>query len=237
MQDSKLIMGVTDCSKYANYSNWILAHGHNVEVVQLSAARNNLDDIKACDGVVLTGGEDVHPRFYNRPDLYEYCYKDDVSEARDEFEWRILEYTEANAVPVLGICRGLQIANVFFGGTLIPDIPRWGKFNHSKLPDDTDRYHSIQVDPASWLHGITGNEAVQINSNHHQSADAIGNGLIVSALSPDGVVEALERKNPDGASFLCLVQWHPERMNNQDSNFVKNIREAFVKAVQENSGK
>lgn len=231
MQDSKLIIGVTDCSKYANYSNWILAHSHNVEVVQLSATRNNLDDIKACDGVVLTGGEDVHPRFYNRPDLYEYCYKDDISEARDEFEWRILEYTEGNAVPVLGICRGLQIANVFFGGTLIPDIPRWGKFNHSKLPDDTDRYHSIQVDPASWLHQITGDETAQINSNHHQSADAIGNGLIVSALSPDGIVEALERKNPDGASFLCLVQWHPERMNDQGSNFVKNIREAFVEAV------
>ncbi len=225
-----MIIGVTDCSKYANYANWILVHGDNIEVVQLSAALNNLDDIKACDGIVLTGGEDVHPRFYNRPDLYEYCYKDDVSEARDEFEWRILEYTEAHAVPVLGICRGLQITNVFFGGTLIPDIPRWGKFNHSKLPDDTDRYHSIQVDPASWLHKITGNEAVPVNSNHHQSADAIGNGLIVSALSPDGIVEALERKNPDGASFLCLVQWHPERMNDQGSNFVKNIREAFIEA-------
>ena len=81
-----MIIGVTDCSKYANYSNWILAQGRNVEVVQLSAARNNLDDIKVCDGVVLTGGEDVHPRFYDRPDLYQYCYKDDVSEARDEFE-------------------------------------------------------------------------------------------------------------------------------------------------------
>ena len=230
MQDSKLIIGVTDCSKYANYSNWILAQGYDVEVVQLSTARNNLDDIKACDGVVLTGGEDVHPRFYDRPDLYEYCYKDDVSEARDEFEWRILEYTEANAVPVLGICRGLQIANVFFGGTLIPDIPRWGKFNHSKLTDDTDRYHAIQVDPASWLYQITGGEAAQVNSNHHQSADAIGNGLVVSALSPDGIVEALERKDPAGASFLCLVQCHPERMNNQGSNFVKNVREAFISA-------
>lgn len=225
-----MIIGVTDCSKYANYSNWILAHGCNVEVVQLSAARNNLDDIKACDGVVLTGGEDVHPRFYNRPDLYAYCYKDDVSEARDEFELNILGYTEANAVPVLGICRGLQIANVFFGGTLIPDIPQWGKFNHSKLPNDKDRYHAIQVDPHSWLHQITGEKEAVINSNHHQSADSIGSGLIASALSPDGIVEALERKDPDGASFLCLVQWHPERMNDRGSNFVKNIREAFIEA-------
>lgn len=230
MPDPKIVIGVTDCSKYANYSSWILAHGHNVEVVQLSAARNNLSDIKVCNGIVLTGGEDVHPRFYNRLDLYEYCYKDDVSEARDEFELRILEHTEANAVPVLGICRGLQIANAFFGGTLIPDIPRWGKFNHSKLPDDTDRYHTVQVDPDSWLHRITAQKEGRINSNHHQSADVIGNGLVASALSPDGIVEALERKNPDGASFLCLVQWHPERMNDQNSKFVKNIREAFIEA-------
>ena len=225
-----MTIGVTDCSKYANYANWMLAHSPAVKVKKLTRELPGFEAIKDCDGVVLTGGEDVHPRFYNRPDLYEYCYKDDVSEARDEFEWQILEYTEANAVPVLGICRGLQIANVFFGGTLIPDIPRWGKFNHSKLPDDTDRYHSIQVDPASWLHKITGNAAGQVNSNHHQSADAIGSGLVVSALSPDGIVEALERKNPDEASFLCLVQWHPERMNDQDSNFVKNIRGAFIEA-------
>lgn len=229
----KIVIGVTDCSKYLKYSNWILGYSEAVEVVHLSHQTNNLGDIKRCQGVLLTGGEDVHPGLYNKPELYKYCYKDDVSEARDEFEWKVLEYTEANNIPVLGICRGLQIANVFFGGTLIPDIPTWGKFNHSKLPDDTDRYHTIAVDPSSWLYGLIHKQEGVVNSNHHQSADAIGNGLIVSALSPDGVVEALERKEPAGKSFLCLVQWHPERMNDQGSSFVKKIREAFI----EESGK
>jgi putative glutamine amidotransferase len=227
----KIVIGVTDCSKYSNYSNWILGCNEAVEVVQLSHQTNNLNDIKKCRGVVLTGGEDVHPRFYNKPELYKYCYEDDVSEARDEFEWKVLEYTESNNIPVLGICRGLQIANVFFGGTLIPDIPTWGKFNHSKLPDDTDRYHTIMVDPSSWLYSLIHSQEGVVNSNHHQSADVIGEGLIVSALSPDGVAEALERKDPEGKPFLCLVQWHPERMNDQGSNFVKNIREAFIEAV------
>lgn len=231
MPDPKLVIGVTDCSKYANYANWILAHSDGVTVVRLSADSHDPDALKACGGIVLTGGEDVHPRFYNRPELFKYCYEDDVSEKRDAFELEILKYTEANAVPVLGICRGLQIANVFFGGTLIPDIPHAGKFNHSKLPDDTDRYHAVQVDPNSWLHQIIGVENGIINSNHHQAADDIGDGLIVSALSPDGVVEALERRDPQTAPFLCLVQWHPERMNDQDSKFVKNIRAAFVEAV------
>lgn len=227
----KIVIGVTDCSKYANYSNWISGYGEQVEVIKLSYKAKNFDDIKKCQSVLLTGGEDVHPRFYNKPEYYNYCYADDVSEARDEFELKVLQYTEANHIPVLGICRGLQIANVFFGGTLIPDIPTWGKFNHSKLPDDSDRYHKIAVDPSSWLYSIIDRQEGTVNSNHHQSADRIGDGLIVSAFSPDGVVEALERKDPEGKSFLCLVQWHPERMNDQESNFVKNIREAFVEAV------
>ncbi len=224
-------IGVTDCSKYNNYANWIAAYGPEVEVIKIPY--NNFDPqlLADCDGILLTGGEDVHPRFYDRPDLYKYCYADDVNETRDEVELKILEYTEANKVPVLGICRGLQIANVFFGGTLIADIPTWGKYNHSKLPDNSDRYHDIQVDPASWLFNLTGETSGTVNSNHHQGADLIGKGLVVSALSPEGVIEAIERKNPAAGAFLCLVQWHPERMKDQNSNFVKNIRKAFVNAV------
>ncbi|MCC6286482.1 MAG: gamma-glutamyl-gamma-aminobutyrate hydrolase family protein [Chitinophagaceae bacterium] len=227
----KIVIGVTDCSKYVKYSNWILAYSDAVEVIQLSHSANNFEEIKKCQGVLLTGGEDVHPKFYNKPELYKYCYETDVNEDRDAFELEVLKYTEANNIPVLGICRGLQIANVFFGGTLIPDIPTWGKFNHSKLPDDSDRYHKIMVDPSSWLYNLIHKQEGIVNSNHHQSADVIGDELIVSALSPDGVVEALERKDPRGKSFLCLVQWHPERMNDPESNFVKNIRAAFVEAA------
>lgn len=227
----KIVIGVTDCSKYLKYSNWILGYSEQIEVIQLSHWANNFEEIKKCDGVLLTGGEDVHPRFYNKPEYYSYCYENDISEARDEFEWKVLEYTETNHVPVLGICRGLQIANVFFGGTLIPDIPVWGKYNHSKMPDDSDRYHKIAIDPASWLYSLVHKQEGMINSNHHQSADKIGDGLVVSAFSPDGVVEALERKEPQNKSFLCLVQWHPERMNDPESNFVKNIRTAFVEAA------
>ncbi|MBX3242755.1 MAG: gamma-glutamyl-gamma-aminobutyrate hydrolase family protein [Chitinophagaceae bacterium] len=223
-------IGVTDCSKYRNYANWISAYGPEAEVIKLTGAEG-LENLRRCDGVLLTGGEDVHPRFYNQPEMYDYCYKDDVSEERDEFEWKILEYTEANKIPVLGICRGLQIANVFFGGTLIPDIPTWGKYNHSKLPDDSDRYHAVSIDPNSRTYAIIGETEGTVNSNHHQSAAQIGRGLIVSAFSPDGIVEAMERKNPAEGAFLCLVQWHPERMKDQHSNFVQPVRAAFMKAA------
>ena len=139
MTQKKLIIGVTDCSKYANYNKWIASYAESVEVIKLSYDSNNIDDLENCHGIVLTGGEDVHPRFYGKPELYEYCYKEDVNEVRDEFEWRVLEYSKKNKLPMLGICRGLQVANVFYGGTLIPDIPSWGKFNHSKCSDGKDR--------------------------------------------------------------------------------------------------
>jgi putative glutamine amidotransferase len=220
----EILIGITDCGSYTNYEKWIQAEP-GIRTVRLSYKENNLRDIVLCDGVVLSGGEDVHPRLYNRPEYLKYC--EDIVEPRDEFEWAVLEHTEKNHVPVLGICRGLQVANVFFGGTLIPDIPSFGKFNHSKFPKE-DRYHDIVVDPHSEIARITGHNSGKINSAHHQSADLIGKGLVVNCYSPDGVVEGIERKKNDGKAYLMLVQWHPERMTDQEDPFTKKIKESFL---------
>lgn len=226
-----LCIGVTDCSKYTNYSRWIEQFDQNIEVIKLGYTITDEDALKKCDAIVFTGGEDVHPTMYHKPEYIDFCYKDDISISRDEYEWKVMEYAQANELPVLGICRGLQFINVFFGGTLIPDIPTWGRFSHAKLLDGRDRQHSVQIDPYSMLHKIIGTDQGMINSNHHQSADTIGNGLVVSAVSPDGVAEAMERKDPSSAAFLCLVQWHPERMADQQSSFVNNIKNAFMDAA------
>jgi len=227
----KIIIGVTDCSKFEVYRDWVQSYNENIEVIQLGYKLNNFDEIEKCQGIVLTGGEDVHPRFYNLPEYYPYCYEDDIDEQRDEFEFKVLDYTEKNEIPVLGICRGIQVGNVFFGGTLIPDIPAWGKFDHSKMPDKSDRYHEIIVNPSSWLYGIVNTDKDLVNSNHHQSTDKTGKGLVVSAISPDGITEAMERFHPNGKSFLLFVQWHPERLKDQQSPFSRNIHEAFIKAI------
>lgn len=225
-----VVIGVTDCSKFDLYNNWMLAYGPSVKTLRISWKDDSRKEISQCNGIFLTGGEDVHPRFYGCPEHYEYCNQNDISEERDELELEVLNYTQTHGLPVLGVCRGLQIANVFFGGTLIPDLPAWGKFNHSKYPDGSDRYHPVNVDACSELFSLIKETSGHINSNHHQAVEKVGKGLVASALSDDGVVEAVERLDPSAGAYLSLVQWHPERMAQQESPFAKSIREAFVQA-------
>ncbi|SEL58379.1 gamma-glutamyl-gamma-aminobutyrate hydrolase family protein [Parapedobacter koreensis] len=228
---SKLTIGMTDGRMYAGYAEWVAGVRDDVVIMPLSYTRDNLMDVNRCHGVVFTGGEDVHPSRYGKPEFLEYCVPADFDERRDEFELELMHQVQAKQLPVLGICRGLQLANVYFGGTLIPDIPTWGKFNHAKLPGGGERDHAIRVDPHSLLFAITGHKDGWVNSLHHQSADRIGEGLAAAALSDDGIVEALERKETGMDPFLLLVQWHPERMDDARNPFMGAIRERFINEV------
>jgi putative glutamine amidotransferase len=126
----------------------------------------------------------------------------------------------------------LQIANVYFGGTLVPDIPTFGKFNHSKV-SGYDLYHAVSVDPNSMLRKIVNAVSGEINSAHHQSAEMVAPDLVTNAITIDGVIEGLERLHPEGKAYLQLVQWHPERMRDIESSFTKSIKKSFLDAVKQ----
>ncbi len=225
---------MTDGRMYEQYADWVVGHAADVEIIRLGYALDNFGEVEKCQGLVFTGGEDVHPSYYGKLEYLSYCSPPDFDERRDEFEFQLLRYTLNRPMPLLGVCRGLQLINVFHGGTLIPDIPSWGKFDHAtKLPDGKERDHTIYVDNHSQLYGIIGQSEGTVNSLHHQSAGKIGKGLAASAMSIDGVVEALEWKELQKHAFMCLVQWHPERMEDHEAPFVKNIRETFIKEVKE----
>jgi putative glutamine amidotransferase len=227
------VIGIAAGRKYLNYANW-LSEVPDTKVIKLGYEDDNLTELDRLDAVVLCGGEDVHPRLYNKPEYLSKYRLDDIDEKRDDFEWRVMEHVHKNSLPLLGICRGLQAANVFLGGTLIPDLVSFDKTDHTKN-GGIDRYHSVSVAKGSHLHSITGSLEGTVNSAHHQSADKVAEGLRVNALSPDGVIEGLEWKDPIRKPYLMLVQWHPERMADPNNVFAIKLRDSFMNGIKERS--
>ncbi|MEO6961985.1 MAG: gamma-glutamyl-gamma-aminobutyrate hydrolase family protein [Puia sp.] len=225
----KLRIGITDCGKYENYRRWIESSG-SAEAVKLSASLNNPEAVAGCDGVLLSGGEDVHPELYGKPEyVKEYNLKEIIPE-RDRFEMSIIKNALEQGKPLLGICRGLQIANVYLGGTLVPDIPSaLHTTRHSKI-DGVDQVHPIAIAPESLLQQVSGADSGLVNSAHHQSVDRAAGDLKITATSESVVTEAMEWSDPANRSWLLLVQWHPERMADLNAPLTSRIRKAFLEA-------
>lgn len=227
-----LFIGITDTeARYTNYPLWIQGNDPNIEIIKLSP--ENSDDLKRCDGIVLSGGIDTHPSFYGSHRLNYPLAPDIFNETRDVFELSVFKYAQENNIPVLGVCRGMQLVNIALGGGLIQDIEESGKNDHRRH-GNLDGIHEVAIVKDSLLHTITGCEKGTINSAHHQALGTIAEPLTVAAYSPDGIAESTEWREPEGKPFLLCVQWHPERLAQQqpDNPFTKAIREQFIKAVQ-----
>ncbi len=224
-----ITIGITHCDEWANYEKWIKGYDSAINVIELKAGETSLEELKRCDGIILSGGADVHPSYYNKPQYIEQFKLHDFDKERDEFELAILNKVTKTNLPLLGICRGLQIANVFFKGSLIPDLPSNGKNGHSSLHNKKDTVHSVQLFKDSRMFEMIGEEKGIINSHHHQAADSIGEGLKVTAFADDGTIEGIERDENSRSKFFFLVQWHPERMD-VSNPFSGKLREAFIKA-------
>jgi len=226
-----ITIGITQSdSRFHHYEPWVKGND-DIQVITLSYQTKNLEDLEKCDGIILSGGVDSHPRFYNNTRL-DYPLADKFNEVRDEFELKVFEYARQNKVPVLAICRGMQLVNIALGGDLIQDLEEAGKKNHRRM-NDVDGEHEIFVDKLSMMYSITGLEKGIVNSAHHQALGKISDELKVTAVSEDDVAEAMEYKKPANHPFLLCVQWHPERLENNSTTtaFTKNIREAFLEAV------
>lgn len=170
-----------------------------------------------CDGLLLTGGHDVHPIRYGQQPRYPDM---EFSEARDEMELRLLALALAADKPVFGICRGLQIMNVFFGGTLYQDLPHEfdSDVDHHQRPPYNRTVHDVRVVQGSPLHDVLaatlGEDGVlPVNSYHHQAVRKLGEGLRPMAISEDGLVEAVYAP---ASTFVQAVQWHPEFLHGSD---------------------
>ena len=225
----KKIIGICEGSKYSYYEEWL--RDPQIEIIKLGYKYNNLAEAEKCDGILLTGGDDVSQELYTNSPAVINENAEGGNKQRDYFEWKIMEHVEEKKKSLLAICRGLQFANVFFGGTLLPDMLASRKLIHAKLKNGRYRLHTVTLDTHSALYGMVREKKGIISSGHHQCVSAIGAGLKVTAMSPDGVVEAMEKKDPKAKSFFLLIQWHPERMEDKFSPFARNIKRHFLNSL------
>lgn len=171
------------------------------------------------DGLLLTGGGDIHPKFFRGKKIRKKLRPS--PDERTKFELKMVQEALKKNLPTLGICLGCQTISVACGGTLIQDLP-------SERPATRDHdkgVHRIDLDPRSVLQRILGRSQVRVNSRHHQAIDSPGKGVRVSARSADQVIEAIEVSKK---RFFVGVQWHPEIMPKDIAS--KKIFRAFVDA-------
>lgn len=234
MNTGKITIGLTYTgseAKHNNYVNW-LKTGDPIEVVKLSAEDNNLEKVPTMDGIVLSGGIDAHPKHYGSSITDYPNAPEKFNEARDAFEIAVFNMAIQQNLPVLAICRGMQLVNCILGGDLQQDLGEEKNQLHRLL--DEGKKHDILITKGSLLHTITNKEKDIADSAHHQCIHRVGKGLQINARSDDGIIEGIEWADKANRAFFLGVQWHPERMYLQQiesSTLSKNIRESFLDAV------
>jgi gamma-glutamyl-gamma-aminobutyrate hydrolase PuuD len=189
-------------------------------------------DLRAVDGLIISGGEDIDPARYGAP-LHPQTRL--ASPQRDDYEIALVRAAYDAGLPTLAICRGLQVANVAFGGSLhqhVPDVFGTGVPHQHRVAGAPDRglieQHRLAVEPGSRLAALAG-DALVTGSRHHQSVDRVAERLHVVARAPDGVVEALESSTARG--FWLAVQWHPESTVTLDAGASAALFRALVTAA------
>jgi putative glutamine amidotransferase len=200
-------IGITSCSKNADYIESVRRAGGEPVLLDWSVLPSGADALASVDGVLMTGGPDVDPSAYGEP--RDSTVVSVAPAARDRFELDLAREALKRDAPVLAICRGLQVLNVAAGGSLVQDIPSQvpAALTHDIKDPKNAIAHPVQIAPGSRVAELLAATEARVNSRHHQAVNRPGEGLRVTATSPDGVVEALEK--PD-ARFCVAVEWHPE---------------------------
>ncbi len=197
-----------------NYPAWLSRYEDNIiyknlYTMGIDSALKVLDN---SDGLLLTGGEDIYPAYYNQIDDTALCGSFD--RYRDSLEFALIERAVINKIPILGVCRGQQILNVSLGGSLYVDIPT--EYDTTVIHQQEDWrncYHNVYIVDSTLLLDLSGVHYGQVTSNHHQGIKDKAVDLKISAYSSDSLPEAIEWSSKGEKGFLLAVQWHPERMD------------------------
>jgi putative glutamine amidotransferase len=224
------LIAVSPCRALPDYLESVRRSGGEPRVLDPTTDRAD-DVVTWCRGLLLTGGVDVDPARYGEPRDPSVA---EIDSARDEFEIDLVRMMIAADIPILAICRGMQVMNVACEGTLVQDIPSqvFGALEHTiKIPLFGIAHEAWVVrGSALWTlmqEKLRDGEALDVNSRHHQSVKQLAAGFEQTATAPDGVIEGMERK---GATFCIGVQWHPE--NFWRTGEFRPLFDGFVAAAQ-----
>ena len=211
----------------ASYMDLVSRSGAMPAILPLvSTLEEARETVGRFDGLLLTGGKDLEPTRYGQTARHPDMLGPPARNASDLYYARA---AQERGTPTLGICLGIQVMNVEFGGSLLQHIPEDlpGALEHEEEDEDTyNPEHAVAVEPGTLLAKILGDGGGPVNSFHHQSVDHVAPGFRVSARSPDGVIEAIERTDHP---FYVGIQWHPERM--QDAPSTRRLMGAFLDAA------
>jgi len=219
--------------------SWVLHHRYYVAVAAVGGAPFMiplLDDEEALralyermDALFLAGGVDMDPASYGEAP-HELCGRTDPP--RDRVELLFARWALEDGMPILGVCRGMQVLNVSLGGTLVQDCTLHpGAIKHDYFPGEGYERdflaHAVTLEEGTRLRRLMGAREVRVNSMHHQGIQRLGEGLVPSAVAPDGLVEAIEAPEE---RFVVGVQWHPEMLIDDDVA-TRRLFEAFIDAA------
>lgn len=224
-------VGVPEVVMEAGYQQGLRLTGCHALTVSPALGEEQVDHIlKVADGLLFTGGEDVDPARYEE----ESRWARDVSPARDRLEADLMERALEAGMPVLAICRGMQLLNVLLGGSLYQDLAQEGseEIRHDRFESWDRPIHTLETEGARWLQGILPEEPFEINSAHHQGIRRLGRNLRPVAWAGDGLIEAVEYE-ADGAGWTVGVQWHPERLLDDESGVNAAVFRRFGREVQQ----
>jgi putative glutamine amidotransferase len=206
------------------YQNWLLHFDSTLTFYQAyGLSADSLDKILAeVDGLILTGGTDIHPSYHGKDSAVAQCGA--IDEYRDSLELALVQHSFDKGLPTFGGCRGMQLLNVAKGGSLIIDIPtEVNSIIHQQ--ENGDAYHMVYCQP--WLSRVLVRDSAQVNSNHHQAVDQLADGFKILAHAKDSIIESFYWEDKTIHPFIIGVQWHPERME-RDDPMAANLARVFL---------
>ncbi|MFQ6860217.1 MAG: gamma-glutamyl-gamma-aminobutyrate hydrolase family protein [Beduini sp.] len=203
--------GVRRANISQNYIDAVVASGHSPLILPIMQDEEAIEAaLRVCDGLIMTGGVDINPLYYNQP-VHRLC--GELDDERDTYEKKVMDKATMLDMPILGICRGNQMINVYFGGTLYQDVTLKDQnvIQHTQQGSRGKGCQFIDIEEGSLLYSVLGKRAY-VNSYHHQAVDQIAPQFKVTATAVDGIIEGIEHVSKK----IYGVQFHPEVTHYED---------------------